>query len=206
MEDNPARSRGRTTVAGLFDALLRPAAVVLCIVGLIWVGGSYTNHRIDEKEAAKQAALDHSHPVWEVDMTIEIASLKSATTEKVSGGAFLMSSKTDERLRYVEKRSDGGYSLESISADNAVIYEIDDGSKPRIELQSCHLEADKAEHQSWFNEHGDSCDAQGEWTPKATFVPDDSDQGEPSIFRETRTRIYVPEKTIVDEFDINAGD
>lgn len=206
MEENPAKRTDRSTTADLLDTLIKLAVIVLCIVGLIYAGGSYINHEFDEKEAAKQAALDHSQPVWEDVVTTEIASLKSATTEHISGSAFVMRSRTDERLRYVEKRSDGGFSLESISAENAVIYEIDDDSTPRIEVQACHLKSDTAKHQAWLDEHGDHCDSHGEWTPTPILAPDGKSDGTSAIFRSTRSRVYVPDTTIVDEFDINTDD
>lgn len=170
---------------------------ILIAIGLVIAGGTWVNNKMGEAKAAGAAAMADATPVWKTTKTTTLASMSAASTTKSSGrggaiigtGTFVVRTSKDQSLRYVEKRSDGGYAMGSVSAENAVIYEIDDKSKPRIEIQTCTLTADTAEHQAWLDEHKSQCDDRG-----STFLPK---------LEQTRIHVYVPKGTIVDTFDLN---
>lgn len=176
-----------------FLSFIGTAAVVVAMaIGLFsWMGNS-----MHEAEAAENAALADASAVWSTTSTVKLASMSSATTNDTSGGGaalfgsgtFVVRTSEDQQLRYIAKRSDGGFTMESTSAESAVIYEIDDDSEPRIETQACHLEASEPEHQKWLKDHNSECrDLDG-----SSF--DDA----------SRIRVYVPEGTVVDTFSIDA--
>lgn len=180
-----------------FKDSLPSVIAILIVVGLVIAGVTWLNTKMGEAEAAGAATMAESTQVWKTTTTTRLASMSAATSTETSGhgeaflgtGTFVVRTSEDQRLRYVEKRSDGGYAMDSISAENAVIYEIDDRSKPRIEIQTCTLTADTAEHQAWLDEHKSQCDDRG-----STFLPK---------LEQTRIHVYVPKGTVVDTFDLN---
>lgn len=193
----PTYRRSHKEVLNAIVDKLIPIVVVISIfaVGYLWL-----QHTVKEAEAAETAAMADATQVWETTKTTNLASMNATATTETSGhggmlfgsGTFVVRTSKDQLLRYVEKRSDGGYTMGSVSAENAVIYEINDKSNPRVEIQTCAIRTDKPEHQSWIDEHKDRCN--------------DADGMPMSKSKQTRVRVYVPKGTVVDTFNVDSKD
>lgn len=189
----------RPTAKGCLLQLAGLAAVLVAA----YFGVGRISDSIAADQAFEKAVYANAHEVWMTTDTVRLAAMSSGTSTSVSGGgssflgsgAFVVRTSEDQRLRYVERRDDGGYVMGSVSAESAVIYEIDEGSdeEPRIETQACRVESENAEDQAWIDEDP-------EYRSKCR-----SDDAGPFGYKGERLRVHVPAGTVVDAFSVDAG-
>lgn len=137
------------------------ALAATAISGFLYVGSSSAAHleQLAANDAREEQLLGASHQVWTTTSTTPIWALGSSTQtdSTLDGGIFVATStsSSEPSIRYTERLEDGGIVLREIPAESSVVYETDvdsddlalQNTDPRIETQTCWLEAASPEAQ-----------------------------------------------------------
>lgn len=177
----PSASTDRDPVIG------RALITLLSIAALIsWFIPIITSAH---EASARDALHAENERIWVVSDTVYLTDLAAVSADVDDGsehGAYLRYSQTDQQLHFLEATAGGSRAFGSIPAASAEIYELSDGTRPRIEHLQCRIVPESDEERELLRQ-----------TPEARRCRD----GRGFLFGLQHTpddvRIYVPAGSIV---------